>query len=227
MATSGTTTFTLDLVEIVEEAFERCGLEVRSGYDLRTARRSLNLMFMDWANRGVNLWTVEQGVLPLVAGQATYALPDDTVDILEQVVRVGVGPMQTDIAVPRIAFPDYAVLPNKNVTGRPLQVMVSRQVDTPQVTFYPVPDNAASYLFVYWRMRRMQDAGSGANTMDVPFRVLPALVAGLAYYLCTKLPGAEGRINILKAQYDEAWNQMASEDRDRAPVRLTPRIGRV
>ena len=135
--------------------------------------------------------------------------------------------MQSDIAVPRIAFPDYAVLPNKNVTGRPLQVMVSRQVAAPYVTFYPVPDDAASYLFVYWRMRRMQDAGSGANTMDVPFRVLPALVAGLAYYLCTKLPGAEGRLNILKAQYDDAWSQMASEDRDRAPVRLTPRIGRV
>lgn len=223
MTTSGTTAFNLDLVEIVEEAFERCGLEMRSGYDLRTARRSLNLMMASWANRGINLWTVEQGSVPLVAGTMTYALPADTVDILEHSIRTGSGASQADIIIPRIAFPDYAALPNKNVTGRPLQVMVTRGTSAPSVTLYPVPDAGGPYTLVYWRLRRMQDAGSGTNTMDIPFRVLPCLVAGLAYHLCMKLPNAADRLNVLKAQYDEAWAQMASEDRDRAPVRFVPR----
>jgi hypothetical protein len=222
MTTSGTTAFTLDLVEIVEEAFERCGAEVRSGYDLRTARRSLNLLFLDWANRGVNLWTVDQGSVPLVAGTAAYTLPADTVDIMEHVIRTG----QTDLAIPRVAFPDYATLPNKTSTGRPLQVTVSRQTAAPVVTFYPVPDSN-NYTFVYWRLRRIQDAGDGANTMDVPFRFLPALVAGLAYHLCLKLPNAGDRLNVLKAQYDEAWAQASSEDRDRSPVRFIPQVGRL
>lgn len=227
MATSGTTAFTLDLVEIGEEAFERCGAEMRSGYDVRKMRRSMNLLLLEWANRGVNLWTLDQGVVPLVAGQATYTLPADTVDIMEQVLRTGSGATQTDLVMPRVAFPDYAALVNKTTTGRPTQVWVNRQAAAPQVTFYPTPDAGGPYTFVYWRMRRMQDAGDGANTMDVPFRLLPALVAGLAYHLCLKVPEAGDRLNVLKAQYDEAWAMAADEDRDRAPVRFVPSIARL
>lgn len=227
MATSGTTTFTLDLVEIGEEAFERCGAEMRSGYDVRKMRRSMNLLLLEWANRGVNLWTLDQGAVPLVAGQATYTLPADTVDIMEQVLRTGSGATQTDLVMPRVAFPDYAALVNKTATGRPTQVWVNRQAAAPQVTFYPTPDTSGPYTFVYWRMRRMQDAGDGTNTMDVPFRLLPALVAGLAYHLCLKIPEAGDRLNVLKAQYDEAWMQASSEDRDRAPVRFVPSVARL
>ncbi|MEN6403577.1 MAG: hypothetical protein ABFD94_16670 [Armatimonadia bacterium] len=227
MTTSGTATFNMDLLEIVEEAYERCGVEVRSGYDLRTARRSLNLMFMEWASRGVNLWTVEQGSVPLVAGTATYTLPADTVDILEQTVRTGAGSSQADLTVPRISFPDYAVLSNKNVQGRPTQVYVNRQATAPTVTLYPVPDTNGPYTFVYWRMRRIQDATDGVNTMDVPFRFIPCVVAGLAYHLCLKVPSAADRLNVLREQYDTAWAQAAAEDRDRAPVRFVPRASRV
>lgn len=227
MATSGTTAFNLDIVELIDEAYERCGVEgARTGYDVRTATRSMNLMFMEWASRGVNLWTVEQGSVPLVAGTATYALPADTVDILEHVVRTGSGTSQSDLVIPRVAFPDYAVLTNKTVQGRPTQVYVNRQA-TPEITLYPVPDASASYTFVYWRLRRIQDAGGGTNTMDVPFRFVPCIVAGLAYHLCLKIPNGLERLGVLKAQYDEAWAQAASEDRDRAPVRFVPRAARV
>lgn len=228
MTTSGTTAFNLDLAEIIDEAFERCGVEgARSGYDFKTARRSLGIMFMEWASRGLNLWTVEQGSLPLVAGTATYTLPADTVDILEHAVRTGSGSSQADLVIPRLAFPNYAALPNKTVQGRPLQVYVNRQATAPTVTFYPVPDSSTPYTFVYWRLRRIQDAGEGANTMDVPFRFIPCLVAGLAYHLCLKVPSAADRLNVLKAQYDEAWAQAAAEDRDRASVRFVPRAARV
>lgn len=227
MSTSGTAAFNLDLVEIVEEAFERTGVEVRTGYDFKTARRSLNLMLSEWANRGVNLWTVEQGVIPLVAGTATYTLPADTVDILEHVVRTGSGSTQSDLVIPRVAFPEYAVLTNKNVQGRPTQVYVNRQATAPQITLYPVPDTNGPYTFVYWRMRRIQDAGGATNNMDVPFRFLPCLVAGLAYHLALKVPNALERLPVLREQYDNAWAQAASEDRDRAPIRFVPRAARV
>lgn len=222
MTTSGTATFNLDLSDIVEEAFERCGAELRSGYDFRTARRSLNLLFQDWANRGVNLWTLEQGTIPLVAGTATYALPVDTVDLLDHVIRTGSGTTQADITISRISSSTYASIPTKTSTGRPIQVWIKR-LESPEITVWPVPDNSQPYTFVYWRLRRMQDAGSATNTMDVPFRFLPALVCGLAYYLSMKIPDAMVRMEVLKAQYDEAWNTASEEDREKAPVRFVPR----
>jgi hypothetical protein len=225
MATSGTTAFNLDLSEIVEEAFERCGAELRTGYDLRTARRSMNLLFADWANRGVNLWTVEQGSIPLVQGTATYNLPDYTVDLLEHVIRTGAGNVSTqaDLTITRISVSTYSTIPNKLTQARPIQVYINRQEDIPTVTLWPIPDGSQSYSFVYWRLRRIQDAGNGVNTMDVPFRFLPCLVAGLAYYLSLKIPNAMERMQVLKAQYDEAWALAADEDRDKAAVRFVPR----
>ena len=225
MATSGVTTFNLDLSEIVEEAFERCGAELRTGYDLKTARRSMNLMFADWANRGVNLWTVEQGSIPLVQGTATYNLPEYTVDLLEHVIRTGAGNVSTqaDLTITRISVSTYSTIPNKLTQARPIQVYINRQEVIPTVTLWPIPDGSQSYSFVYWRLRRIQDAGNGVNTMDVPFRFLPCLVAGLAYYLAMKIPGAIERMQVLKAQYDEAWALAADEDRDKAAIRLVPR----
>jgi hypothetical protein len=230
MATSGTTTFNLDLSELVEESFERCGSELRSGYDLRTARRSLNLLFADWANRGVNMWTIDSGTIPLVAGTATYNLPTDTVDLLEHVIRTGAGntATQTDLSITRISVSTYATIPNKLQQARPIQLLVNRLSPTPSVTVWPVPDAAQSYQLAYWRLRRLQDAGSGANTMDVPFRFIPAMVAGLAYYLAMKLPNvSQDRMMALKAQYDEAWMLASDEDREKASVRFVPRIARV
>lgn len=224
MAVSGTTTFDLDLTELVEEAFERCGGELRTGYDLKTARRSLNLLFADWANRGVNMWTFEQGSIPLVQGTATYALPTDTVDLLEHVIRTGAGnaATQADLTITRISISTYATLPNKLTQARPIQLLVNR-LEAPSVTVWPVPDGAQAYTLVYWRLRRLQDAGSGVNTMDVPFRFIPCMVAGLAYYLSMKLPNALERMPMLKAQYDEAWAAAAEEDREKASVRFVPR----
>lgn len=224
MATSGTTAFNLDLTELVEEAFERVGSELRSGYDLKTARRSLNLLFADWANRGINLWTVEQGSQVLTPGTATYNLPTDTVDLLEHVIRTGAGvaSTQADLTITRISVSTYATIPNKLQQARPIQVYINRQ-NTPTFTVWPIPDNSQTYTFVYWRLRRIQDAGNGVNTMDVPFRFIPAMVAGLAYYLSLKVPGGENRLPILKAQYDEAWELASSEDRDKAAVRFVPR----
>jgi hypothetical protein len=225
MATSGTTAFNLDLSEIVEESFERCGAELRTGYDLKTARRSMNLMFADWANRGVNLWTVEQGSIALVQGTATYNLPDYTVDLLEHVIRTGAGNVSTqaDLTITRISVSTYSTIPNKLTQARPIQVYINRQEDIPTITLWPIPDGSQSYSFVYWRLRRIQDAGNGVNTMDVPFRFLPCLVAGLAYYLSLKIPGAIERMQVLKAQYDEAWELASAEDRDKAAVRFVPR----
>jgi len=222
MATSGTTAFNLDLSEIVEEAFERCGAELRTGYDLRTARRSMNLMFADWANRGVNLWTVEQGTIPLVQGTATYNLPDYTVDLLEHVIRTGAGnaSTQADLTITRISVSTYSSIPNKLTQARPIQVYINRQEDIPTVTLWPIPDGSQSYSFVYWRLRRIQDAGDGVNTMDVPFRFLPCLVAGLSYYLSMKIPGAMERMGVLKEQYDTAWELASAEDREKAAIRL-------
>jgi len=224
MATSGTSSFNLDLTEIVEEAFERVGSELRTGYDLRTARRSMNLMFADWANRGLNMFTYEQGSIPLVAGQATYNLPTDTVDLLEHVIRTGAGSAatQADLTITRISVSTYATIPNKLQQARPIQVWIER-LNTPRFTVWPVPDNSQPYVFVYWRLRRIQDAGNGVNTMDMPFRFLPCMVAGLAYYLALKVPGGAERLPILKQQYDEAWQLASEEDREKASVRFVPR----
>jgi len=306
--TSGVAAFNLDLSEIVEEAFERAGSELRTGYDLRTARRSLNLLFADWANRGVNMWTFEQNTINLVAGQPTYALPDDTVDILDHVIRTQANQPsnQADLTITRISVSTYATIPNKLTTGRPIQVWIQRltantaptsatttggttaanattiQVSTlaglptagfltigtelisynetsnPQdgapfylynccrgqdgttaasipsgtaikltqkqsITVWPTPDPGTQYQFVYWRMRRIQDAGSGVNIADVPFRFIPCLAAGLAYYIALKVPGGMERLAILKQQYDEAWMTAADEDQERAAIRLVPR----
>jgi len=225
MTTSGTATFNLDLNEIVEEAFERTGSELRTGYDLRTARRSLNLMFADWANRGLNMWTYEQGSITLVPGTATYDLPNDTVDLLEHVIRTGAGSASTqaDLTITRISVSTYATIPNKLQQARPIQVWIDRLSPTPNITVWPVPDNSTTYTFVYWRLRRIQDAGNGSNTMDLPFRFLPCMVAGLAYYLALKLPNGAQRLDVLKAQYDEAWQLAAEEDREKAAVRFVPR----
>ena len=224
MTTSGTTAFNPDLTEIVEEAFERCGGELRTGYDLRTARRSLNLMFTDWANRGVNMWTMEQGQQVLSPGTATYPLPADTVDLLDHVIRTGAGnaSTQADLTITRISEPTYSSIPNKLQQARPIQIWIQR-FNTPQYTIWPVPDNSQTYTLVYWRLRRIQDAGNGVNTMDMPFRFYNAMVAGLAYYMAMKVPGGIDRIQILKAQYDEAWQLASDEDREKAAVRFVPR----
>jgi hypothetical protein len=225
MAVSGTTAFNLDLTEIVEEAFERAGSEMRTGYDLRTARRSLNLLFADWANRGLNMWTFEQGTITLVQGTATYNLPADTVDLIEHVIRTGAGSASTqaDLTITRISVSTYATIPNKLQQARPIQVWIQRLQDIPTITVWPVPDGSQTYTFVYWRLRRIDDAGTGVNTMDVPFRFLPCMVAGLAYYLALKVPNGAERLPVLKQQYDEAWDLASSEDREKAAVRFVPR----
>jgi hypothetical protein len=298
--TSGSTGFNLDLTELVEEAFERVGSELRTGYDLKTARRSLNLLFADWANRGINMWTFEQGTINLVQGQNTYALPGDTVDLLEHVIRTQANnaSTQADLTITRISVSTYATLPNKLQQARPIQVWMQRldgqrsltttlsgaisaTTDTitvadatglpstgfivvdnetiqygyitdnvlyncfrgqnnstaaahstgasvywarlPAVTVWPTPDGSQPYQFVYWRMRRVQDAGGGVNVMDVPFRFVPCMTAGLAYYLSLKVPGGLERLQVLKAQYDEAWETAAGEDQEKASVRFVPR----
>jgi hypothetical protein len=299
--TSGLTSFNLDLSELVEEAFERAGRELRSGYDLRTARRSLNIMFADWANRGINMWTIEQGQIDLVQGQSTYALPNDTVDLLEHVIRTQAGQVsnQADLTITRISVSTYATLPNKLQQARPIQVWVQRldgqtaaantalnggisSTDTtitvvsaqgmpaagfikidnetinytaisgnqltgcfrgqngttaashltaaavsvqslPAVSLWPTPDGAQTYQFVYWRLRRTQDAGGGVNVMDVPFRFIPCMAAGLAYYIAGKIPEGAERIMMLKQQYDEAWELAAYEDHEKAAIRFVPR----
>lgn len=229
MTTSGTTIFNPDLAEAFEEAFERLGPgenglrnEIRSGYDYRTARRSLNLLLTEWANRGINLWTVDSGEIPLIANQATYNLPTDTVDIIEHVIRQYTGQNQTDITINRISVSTYSTIPNKNTTGRPIQVYVDRAVTTPTITVWPLPQTTGTYTFVYWRLRRLEDAGSPAsNTMDIPYRFYEAMIAGLAYRLAQKR--APEMVATLKAQYDEAWDLASAEDRERAPLRMVPR----
>ena len=299
--TSGSAAFNLDLTELVEEAFERAGSEMRTGYDMRTARRSLNLLFADWANRGINMWTFEQGTITLKQGLSTYPIPNDTVDLLDHVIRTQANSTsnQADLTISRISVSTYATIPNKLNQARPIQVWYQRldgqtasagvtlnetltatdttitlssvvglatagyiNLDTetiyytyidgndlggcfrgqnnttaathtsgtavyvpnlPRVTVWPTPDGSTTYQFVYWRMRRVQDAGNGVNVMDVPFRFVPCMVAGLAYYIALKVPGGMERLGVLKQQYDEAWMTAADEDQERAALRLVPR----
>jgi hypothetical protein len=235
MTTSGTATFDLNLNELFEEAFEQCGAEMRTGYDFRSARRSLNLLTIEWANRGINLWTLEQGSIPMVQGQITYDLPVDTIDLLEQVIRTnaGTGPNQIDININRISADTYITIPNKNAQGRPIQVWINRQsganypvtgVANPQINVWPAPDQNNYYTFFYYRLRRLQDAGSnGLVTQDIPFRFLPCLVAGLAYHMSMKIPEALERTPMLKARYEELWDEASDEDREKAPLRIAPR----
>ncbi len=306
MTTSGTTQFDLEFVEIAEEAFERAGREMRSGYDLRTARRSMNLMTIEWVNRGINMWTIEQGTINLTPGVNTYALPYDTVDLMEHVIRTGanVESTQADLNITRISVSTYATIPNKLQQARPIQVWVQRlsgqkspsgttlastinatvttipvgsvynlasagfvQIDNeiiyygylntatqslencvrgqanttaashtaaapvyvpnpPTITVWPTPDNSTPYQFVYWRMRRIEDAGSGMQTADMSFRFLPCITAGLAYYIAMKIPEGTDRLQILKAAYDEQFDLAAGEDREKATSRFGPRMFR-
>lgn len=239
--TSDTTAFNPDLNEIFEEAFERCGLELRTGYDFRTIRRSLNFLIGEWANRGINLWTVEQGTIPLVQGQYIYDLPDDTVDLLEHVIRTDPGQVsnQTDINISRISVSTYSTIPNKLAQGRPIQVWVNRQSGqkvgsnaaeskSPQINIWPSPDQGTVgqpyYYFVYYRLKRIYDAGTGTNVVDIPFRFQNCLVAGLAYMMSVKRPEVDpSRVLALKAMYDEAWDFASAEDREKAPDRFVPR----
>lgn len=228
MAVSGTTLFNPDLSECIEEAYERVGLEIRTGYQWRTARRSLNYLLTSWANQGINLWTVEPGDITLVQGQGTYDLPADCIDVIEQVIRQNPGSQynQTDLIIPRIALPTYAAIPNKLVQGRPVQVYVNRQSPIPQINIWPTP-NQSGYIFHYWYLRRMDDAGANGNvTQDIPFRFYEALTAGLAWQLSMKQPDLDvNRIQLLKSSYDESFQLAKDEDRDRAPVRFVPMAG--
>jgi hypothetical protein len=226
MTTSGVANFTLDLSELCEEAFERCGSELRTGYDLKTARRSLNLLTIEWANRGINLWTIEQGAIPMVTGQSTYDLPADTIDLLDHVIRTGSGQNQTDININRISSSTYSTIPNKNAQGRPIQVWIQRLQENPKVTVWPTPNNPGTqYTFIYWRLRRIENAGSGSSTQDIPFRFLNCMVAGLSHYLSLKLPGVTpDRVIALKQDYLEQLDLAMSEDREKAAVRFVPRM---
>jgi hypothetical protein len=301
MSTTGTTLFNMDFTEIAEEAWERAGREMRSGYDLRTARRSMNLMTIEWQNKGINMWTMEQGVITLVPGLATYALPTDTIDLLEHVIRTGqnTASTQADLTITRISVSTYATIPNKLQQARPIQVWIQRlsgetnpttavldgaitstattitlntvvglagsgfirlgtediyytyvsgntlggvfrgqnnttaaaQTDgtavfvpqLPAITVWPTPDNSTTYQFVYYRLRRVQDAGAGAETADMNFRFLPCVVAGLAYHIAVKVPELMPRIQMLKQIYDETFDIAAGEDREKAAIRFVPR----
>jgi len=216
MATSGSRDFNLDVGEIIEEAFERCGLEVRTGYDARTARRSLNLMFADWANRGINMWTVEQGTITLTQGQAQETLLPDVVDVLEIVLRRG----NTDYEVERISRGDYVTLPNKTTQGRPSQFWFNRQIN-PVINLWAVPENSTDQI-IYYYVQRIEDADSLVDTTDMPFRFYPCMVAGLAYYIAMKR--APDRLQPLKSVYEEEFQRAADEDEDRVPLKLQPSI---
>jgi hypothetical protein len=239
--TADTTSFNPNLNEIFEEAFERCGLELRTGYDFRTIRRSLNFLLTEWANKGINLWTIEQGSINLAQGVTTYDLPADTVDLIEHVIRTdsNQGPNQTDLNITRISVSTYSTIPNKLAQGRPIQVWVDRQSGQqvgsstatpkyPQINVWPAPDQGTTtqpyYVFYYWRLKRVYDAGDGTNVIDIPFRFLNCMVAGLAYMLSVKRPEVDPmRVQALKMMYDEAWELAAGEDREKAADRFVPR----
>jgi len=226
MATSGTTAFNMDFTEIAEEAWERAGREMRSGYDLKTARRSMNLLTIEWQNRGINMWTIDSGTIPLTQGTGQYDLPADTIDLIEHQLRTNSGNVatQSDLTLSRISVSTYASIPNKLTQGRPIQLYVERLRDTPKVNVWPVPDNNG-YTLYYWRMRRIEDAGSGVQTSDMNFRFFPVLVAGLAYYIAMKVPELMERVGMLKSIYDEQFQLAAGEDREKASVRFVPRMG--
>ena len=226
MATSGTATFNMDFTEIAEEAWERAGREMRSGYDLRTARRSMNLLTIEWQNRGINMWTIDEGTINLVQGTSSYDLPADTIDLLEHVIRTGSGNVstQSDLSISRISVSTYASIPNKLTQGRPIQIYIDRGQANPSVTVWPVPDASSTYVLKYYRLRRIQDAGSGVENADVNFRFLPCLVAGLAYYIAQKDPELAPRISMLQTEYERQFDLAAQEDREKASISLVPRM---
>ena len=214
MAVSNSVDFELDVAEYIEEAFERCGLEVRTGYDLKTAKRSLNLMLAEWANRGLNQWTIAQRTVTMVDGTGVYALDADIIDILSVVVqRDG-----TDYALSRLSREEYLNIPNKDTKGRPNQFFLDRQV-TPSFKLWPAPDNNTDVVY-YNALTRMDDADTYINTLDMPFRFYPCLAAGLAYYISVKR--APQRVQLLKAMYEEEFERAMTEDRDRASFNVVP-----
>ena len=214
MTTSGSKDFELDVAEYVEEAFERCGLEVRTGYDLKTAKRSLNLLLADWANRGLNQWTIKQRQVTLAVGDGQYDLGTDVIDVLSVVLRRD----GTDYALERLSRSDYLNVPNKTTQGRPNQFFLDRQL-TPNLKLWPVPENTTDVV-IYDALTRMDDADVYTNTMDLPFRFYPCLAAGLAYYIALKR--APNRVQMLKAVYEEEFDRAATEDRDRASFNVSP-----
>ena len=220
MSTSGTTDFNLSIDDLIEEAFERCGMRMTSGYQLSSARRSLNLLFLDWANRGLNLWTIEEATFPLVEGSRVLNLPLDTVNVLSAVIRQTTTGQQQDVSIDRISREEYLDLPNKTTQARPAQFYVERS-NTPQAYLYPAADQV--YTFVYYRIRRIQDAGNYENTSDVNFRFLPCLASGLSYMLSLKY--MPDRTGALKQIYEEDFLRAALEDRDTASFHIVPDFG--
>jgi len=225
MATSGTTAFNLDILEIVEEAYERAGLEMRTGYELRTARRSLQLLALEWANMGINLWTVKSATIAMVASTKTYTLATDIIDVIEGIMRKGSGTSQVDYHLSRMSVSTYAQRSNKNTEARPTEYYVDR-ILAPTVTFWPVPDST-DWTFVYYYLRRIEDAGTSTNNYDVPDRFLPSLVAGLAFHIAMKKPEAIQRVQPLKAYYDECMSLAMDEDRSKTSTFLLPQVGYV
>lgn len=222
MATSGTTAFNPNIIELLEEAYERAGLEMRSGYDLKTGIRSFNFLMAEWANRGLNLWTITEGTASLVTGDNSVDI-NNVVDLIDFALRTGSGSSQTDYRLERISVPQWAAITNKNLTGRPTQIYIERLADTSRVKVWPVPSQ--DYTLVYWALARIEDAGAGSNTADMPFRFIPALVSGLAYHIATKKPAAMQRVPFLKEEYERQFQLAAEEDRDRSSVFLVPFVG--
>ena len=216
MALSGSNDFELDVADYIEEAFERCGLEARTGYDLQTARRSMNIMLAEWSNRGLNQWTIEQRTQALATNDTEYSLGTDIIDILSVVVRRS----DTDFSLSRISRDTYLNIPTKSTTGRPTQYFLDRQI-TPNLKIYPAPENSTDVI-VYDALTRMQDADSQVDTMEIPFRFYPCLTAGLAYYIAMKK--APDRIQLLKTVYEEEFERAMGEDRDRSSFSVTPQL---
>jgi len=216
MTTSSSTNFELDVAEYIEEAFERCGLELRTGYDLQTAKRSMNIMLAEWANRGLNQWTIEQRTQSLTANDSDYSLGTDVIDILSAVVRRST----TDFSMSRISRDTYLATPNKSTTGRPTQFFLDRQI-TPNLKIWPTPENSTDVI-IYDALTRMQDADAVTNTIEIPFRFYPCLTAGLAYYISMKK--APDRIQLLKTVYEEEFERAMGEDRDRSSFTVTPQL---
>ena len=211
----------MNMIEAIEEAFERCELESRSGYDMRTARRSINLMMLEWANRGLNMWTYEERTQLLTYNDGEYSLGADIVDVLEQVVQLPTGSQTTRYNMTRVSISTQATRTNPTITGRPVEVYYNRGTAGVTAHIWPLPGTGGPYTLVYWVLRRIEDAGVFTNTGDFPFRFLPVFVAGLAYYIAQKK--RRDLVPALKAEYDEAWANAAGEDREKATLRLTPR----
>jgi len=223
LTTSGTTAFSLDLLDIIEEAYEMVGTVPRTGYTLKTARRSLDILMKEWANRGINLWTISESSSSVAASTTTVTLDTDSIDVLDCVWRTGTGSGQFDRQMTRISVSQWANTANKNQTGDPSLYWVNRLLTGPVVTIWPVPTDAGT--LVYWKVRRIEDTGSYTNTMDIPPRFLPALTTGLAYYLAMKSPNAVERLPLIQQEYNRQFDLASQEDREKAPLRLIPDLG--